>query len=85
MREDQNLNQNPKQGEGKNGMTRSDLIGFAFDLGFSIIIPLVIFAFGGRWLDVKFDSSPLFLIIGLLVSLVFTGIAVYRKTKNFLQ
>ncbi len=64
-------------------MSRAELISFAFDLGFAIIIPLIIFALGGRFLDKKFETSPLFLIIGILISLIFTSVAVYKKTRKF--
>lgn len=72
-----------KNAQETNSLSKSDLISFAFDLGFAIIIPLIIFALGGRLLDKKMDTSPLFLIVGILISLIFTGIAVYKKAKKF--
>lgn len=63
---------------------KRELIAFAYDIGFAIIIPLVIFALGGRLLDKKFDTAPIFMLLGLLISLVFTGISIYKKTKKFL-
>jgi F0F1-type ATP synthase assembly protein I len=76
--------QKPEENKEKDGvLSKSDLIAFAFDLGFAIVIPLVIFALGGRFLDKKFETSPLFLIIGLLISIVFTGISIYKKTKKY--
>jgi F0F1-type ATP synthase assembly protein I len=64
--------------------TRNELIAFAFDVGGAIAIPLVLFAFGGRMLDKAQGTSPLFLIIGLLLSLISTGIIIWKKVKNFL-
>ncbi|MFA6464001.1 MAG: AtpZ/AtpI family protein [Candidatus Paceibacterota bacterium] len=66
-------------------MTKGQLIAFAYDVGFAIIIPLVILALLGRFLDQKMGTSPLFLIIGILLSLVSTGVMIYKKTKNFIK
>jgi len=64
--------------------TRAELIAFAFDVGLAIAVPLVIFALGGRFIDREYGTTPLFLIIGLLLSLVSTGIIIWKKTKTFL-
>lgn len=64
--------------------TKGELISFAFDVGGAIAVPLAIFAFGGRWIDKQNGTTPLFLIIGLLLSLVSTGIIIWRKVRNFL-
>ena len=66
-------------------MTKGQLISFAYDVGFAIIIPLVILALLGRFLDQKIGTSPLFLIIGILLSLVSTTVIIYKKTKNFIK
>lgn len=64
--------------------TRAELIAFAFDVGMAIAGPLAVFAFIGRTIDKSYDTSPLFLIIGLLLSLVSTGIIIWKKVKHFL-
>jgi F0F1-type ATP synthase assembly protein I len=64
--------------------TKGELIAFAFDMGFAIALPLVLFAGGGRYIDKLNGTTPLFLIIGLLLSLVSTGIIIWRKVRNFL-
>ncbi len=66
-------------------MTKGQLISFAYDVGFAIMIPLVILAVLGRLLDQKFGTSPLFLIAGLLLSLITTGFMIYKKTKSFMK
>ncbi len=67
----------------KDALTKSDLISFAFEVGGSIALPLVILALGGRLLDKYFDSSPLFLILGLLLSLISTAYLISKKVKKF--
>jgi len=64
--------------------TKGELIAFAFEVGYSVAIPLAILAFGGRWLDRQMDTTPTFLIIGLLLSIVSTSIIIWRKVRNFL-
>ena len=57
-------------------------LGMAWDLGWIIALPLVLLALGGRVLDNKLGTSPLFLIAGLLLSLVVSSLLVYRKIKE---
>lgn len=73
-----------KTPENKVPTTKAELIAFAFDVGGAIAILLAIFAFGGRWIDKQNSTTPLFLIVGLLLSLVSTGIIIWRKVRNFL-
>ncbi len=61
------------------------LLALAWELGYSIAIPLVLFALGGRYLDKKFDTSPWLLLGGLALSLMLTSFIVYRKVSNELK
>jgi len=60
-------------------------LGLAFQLGYTIAIPAVIFALAGRVLDKKFNTSPLLLIIGLFVALTLSSISVFRKANQIMQ
>jgi F0F1-type ATP synthase assembly protein I len=59
--------------------------GLAMQLGYLIVIPLVALAVGGRMLDKKFDSSPLFLLAGVLLSVFISSYLVYSKTKEVMK
>lgn len=61
------------------------LLPVAFELGYTIAIPLVACAFLGRFLDKKFDSSPLFLLIGFLLAITVTAVAIYRKVAHLFK
>ena len=58
---------------------------FAFELGYTIVIPIVLLAFLGRFLDRKFETSPIFLLSGILFSIIVSGILIFRKAKKILD
>ncbi|MDO8462797.1 MAG: AtpZ/AtpI family protein [bacterium] len=66
---------------GKNDGTWTAL-GLAFQLGYLVAIPIVVFAFIGRTLDARFGTSPWFLLGGILLSLIASSILVVRKAKD---
>ncbi|MBI5733406.1 MAG: AtpZ/AtpI family protein [Candidatus Kerfeldbacteria bacterium] len=59
--------------------------GLAWELGYTVAIPLVVLAGGGRLLDKYFNTSPLFLLIGVTVSIVITVYVLYKKIKEILN
>ncbi len=52
----------------------------AMELGWMIAVPIVALALGGRLLDKKLESSPIFLLLGIFVSIILTTYLVYKKT-----
>jgi F0F1-type ATP synthase assembly protein I len=60
-------------------------LSLAFQLGYTIAIPIVVLALGGRWLDKKLDTSPWFLLLGVLVSIILSSWAVYKKTLDIIE
>lgn len=54
-------------------------------VGFFIAACILIGAFGGLWLDNKFDTEPLFIIGGLLVGLVIAVYGVYRMIRPLMN
>jgi F0F1-type ATP synthase assembly protein I len=65
-------------------MPKRELISLVFEMGYTIAIPIVLFALGGRWLDKKTGSSPLFLLIGVLISIIITSFLVYKRVKKLI-
>ncbi len=45
-------------------------------LGFAIAIPLGLFLAGGLWLDGRFGTAPLFMLLGILLGLVAAGFSI---------
>lgn len=63
-------------------MTNWSLLNLAWKLGYTIAVPIALLGFGGAWLDKKFATSPLFILIGIVLAIFISGIAIYRKIKN---
>ncbi len=62
-----------------------EALSLAFELGYIIAIPAVGFALGGRLLDRRFDTTPVFLLLGIFVAILLSSYLVYRKTVEMMQ
>lgn len=60
-------------------------LGLAWELGYSIAIPLVLFALGGRYLDKKLGTSPWLLLGGMGLAIIFTTIFLVRKFSRMMK
>jgi len=60
-------------------------LSLAWELGYTIAIPLVGFALLGRFIDNYFGTSPIFLFAGIVFSVVVTTFLVYWKTKDIIS
>jgi ATP synthase protein I len=72
-----------KKEENKNEGAWSAL-SLAWQLGYTIAIPIVVLALVGRILDKRFGTSPWLLLAGIFISLFLSTIAVYYKTINII-
>ena len=57
----------------------------AWELGYTIAVPIVVLALVGRWGDRMLGTSPWLLLGGVLLSIVISGALVYRKMKDILR
>jgi len=72
----------PNLPSGRGGSESAGLwgaLGLAWEMGYTIAVPLVAFALGGRWLDHKFGTSPWILLTGVFVSIPISTIVIYWK------
>lgn len=51
-------------------------------LGFTIAIPIALLAFLGNYLDGRFHTAPLFILLGLLLGLISGVYGAYRLLKS---
>jgi len=56
----------------------------AWELGYTIAIPIVLFALLGRWADHSLGTSPWLLLTGVLISILISSFAVYKKVSKIL-
>lgn len=57
----------------------------AWDMGWIIAIPAVAFGFGGAYLDKIFGTTPLCILVGLLIALILSFLGLRKKFKDILQ
>lgn len=69
--------------EDKNTLWKA--LALAWELGYTIAVPLVIFALGGRLLDQRLGTTPIFLLIGILLALIVSTLGVYKKTTSIIK
>ncbi|MEK7481583.1 MAG: AtpZ/AtpI family protein [Patescibacteria group bacterium] len=55
----------------------------AGDFGATIAIPVVVLAYLGNRLDVRFATAPWLLIAGFALAALFSGALIYRKAKRY--
>ncbi len=62
-----------------------NVLGMALNLGWMIAGPLVALALLGRYLDRVYNSSPWFIIAGLLLALTISSVLVYRIVRKVME
>jgi ATP synthase protein I len=62
-------------------LTALSISGIGFYIAGSIILGIV----GGHWLDKKFDTDPLWLIVGLILGIIVAVYGSYNMLKPFLE
>jgi F0F1-type ATP synthase assembly protein I len=60
-------------------------ISLSLQLGFMIALPVVIFTIVGRILDKTLLTTPLFLVLGIILALAVSTILIYQKIKVILK
>jgi hypothetical protein len=56
-------------------------LGMVWGIGFAIALPLGLFFLGGRWLDDRMGSRPLFMLLGLLLGFIVAGVTISDLLK----
>lgn len=57
-------------------------VSLVFELGYIIAIPAALLGFGGAYLDQHMETSPLFVVVGLLLAFAISALAVVSKVKS---
>ena len=64
-------------------LDKRELISLAFELGFIIALPILAFGYAGKWLDLKWGTTPFITLAGILLAIVSTSIWIYKKFKTY--
>lgn len=54
-------------------------LGYAWQFGYTIVVPLVAFALLGRYLDHRFGTNPWLFLIGILLAIASSSVLLVRK------
>lgn len=60
-------------------------VGFAWRLGYSIAVPLVVLLYVGQFLDRRLGTSPWLLMTGLVLSFIITNILMFREALRVIK
>lgn len=60
-------------------------LGLAWQLGYTIAVPLVVLALAGRLADRNFGTSPWLLLVGIVLSIAISTLLVVRKTQAIID
>lgn len=52
------------------------------EFGGLIAIPVVLFVLAGRWLDGRWGTKPLMIIVGFVVAALVSGLMVWKRSKE---
>lgn len=68
-----------------NGLSLRQAFGLAWEMGYTMAIPLVVLALAGQLLDKHYQTSPLFLLIGVIVSIAVSSFLVGKKAISIIS
>ena len=60
-------------------------VGYAWQFGYTIVIPLVVLGIGGRLLDRRFDTAPWLFIAGVVLSIIVSSVALMMKALKIMR
>lgn len=77
----------PARSPGSTGSRQAlwQALNIAWELGYMIALPLVLFALAGRWIDKHYDTSPWFLLGGMALAILLTTLLLIRKFSRLLR
>lgn len=68
----------------KNHKEQTSIYPFLLEIGFRISIPLVLFVILGAWVDKALNTTPIFVFLGIFLSLFSSTYGIYRVYKKLI-
>ncbi|MCK9378972.1 MAG: AtpZ/AtpI family protein [Candidatus Moranbacteria bacterium] len=78
-------NKNIKKEEKKTADNSWSVISLAWELGYTISVPIIVLALLGRILDKKWETAPWMMLLGIFISIIVTTYLVYKKTEKIIK
>ena len=60
-------------------------VNIAFELGYTIAVPLVLLALAGRWADSAFHTKPWLFLGGVILAMVSSSLLLVRKFSRLIR
>lgn len=79
------MEDNQDQESGTPSKLRVAPLVLAWELGYTIAIPIVGLALLGRVADSYFNTSPILLLVGIFLSILTSSYLIYKKVVNILN
>lgn len=57
----------------------------AWHIGYSIVVPLILFVVGGIFVDKNYETSPVFTLVGLGLAFLVTTLLLIRRVRRILR
>jgi len=70
---------------GSEGLSLMQALNFAWQMGYTMAVPLILLALAGRLLDKQYQTSPLFLLTGIILSIIISSILVAQKATSIIR
>jgi hypothetical protein len=77
--QDQNPKPNPRK------LDKWAMATLAFEMGYIIALPLVLFGLAGKYLDGRLGTEPWLALAGVLLAIGVTTVWLIRKLKDYLK
>jgi len=79
-------NSSETQTEQKKTLDKWELVGFAWELGYIIALPIIIFGLAGKWLDAKMDNAtPWFTLSAIILAITMTTVWLTKRLKKYIK
>lgn len=69
----------------QNNQPQWSVYSLALNIGFMIIIPILIFGIGGVLLDKYLETFPIFVLVGFFLAMASGLLIVYKKSKDIIE
>lgn len=66
-------------------LSKMQMLGLAWELGYVIALPLIFFGYIGKWVDSRFSTKPWFALLGVVIAITSTTIWLTRRIREYIK